>query len=341
MDKRDYSIDVSRGIACLLVVVGHVPTTPSFLHTWIYSFHMPLFFIISGIVLNTNDSVKEFIKKRVKTLLVPYFLLNISVWLIETISKLLLGFMFSSKIDYQRITDGLLGVLIGFRLTNYYYILWFVIALFFGVICARAIVQFLKDDRWIAICGVGLIVANAILWKYVKGMPFSIDMIPLARGVVLLGFTAKSILKQCEEKKACLWGFPLLALNAVIAVIASNYYGDVDLYNCQIGGIGFSLINSLIGSCAIILISKIITRNRWIEFLSANSLAFYAFQNKLVIPAFDKAVKLADRMILNNCLMEFEWVFACIGSITVLSIISIIINKVTPWMVGKHKTEKK
>ena len=71
MDKRDYSIDIARGIACLLVVVGHVPTTPSLLHTWIYSFHMPLFFIISGIVLNTNDSVKEFIKKRCKTLLVP------------------------------------------------------------------------------------------------------------------------------------------------------------------------------------------------------------------------------------------------------------------------------
>ena len=68
MYKRDYSIDIARGLACLLVVVGHVPTIPSFLHTWIYSFHMPLFFIISGIVLNSNDngffSIRVFILYR-------------------------------------------------------------------------------------------------------------------------------------------------------------------------------------------------------------------------------------------------------------------------------------
>lgn len=79
MDKRDYSIDIARGLACSLVVLWHVPTTPSFLHTWIYSFRMPLFFIISGIVLNTNYSFLVFLKKRVKSLVVPYFALNLCV----------------------------------------------------------------------------------------------------------------------------------------------------------------------------------------------------------------------------------------------------------------------
>lgn len=107
------------------------------------------------------------------------------------------------------------------------------------------------------------------------------------------------------------------------------------------GGIFLLIICSLLGSTGILLSAKIVGRNRFIEFFSANSLAFYAFQNKLVIPIFDKAVNLVDRMVLNNRLMKFEWIFTCIGSIVVLSIVSVIINRVAHWMVGKRAPEKK
>ena len=79
--KRDYSIDVARGIACLLVIIGHIHSTPALLHTWVYSFHMPLFFAISGMVMKNEEPLSVFVKKRVNGLLLPYINLSIIVFM--------------------------------------------------------------------------------------------------------------------------------------------------------------------------------------------------------------------------------------------------------------------
>lgn len=47
MKGRDETIDVLKGIAILLVVLGHIAAAPK-LTSVIYSFHMPLFIFISG-----------------------------------------------------------------------------------------------------------------------------------------------------------------------------------------------------------------------------------------------------------------------------------------------------
>lgn len=45
--ERDKSIDIARGLAIILVVVGHSGINQYFWNL-IYFFHMPLFFFISG-----------------------------------------------------------------------------------------------------------------------------------------------------------------------------------------------------------------------------------------------------------------------------------------------------
>ena len=64
MKEHDYSIDIARGIACLLVIIGHISSTPSQVNVWIYAFHMPLFFIISGLIINTKEPIDVFIKNE-------------------------------------------------------------------------------------------------------------------------------------------------------------------------------------------------------------------------------------------------------------------------------------
>lgn len=41
-------IDIAKGLAILLMIIGHELRPQSHLYVLIFSFHMPLFFILSG-----------------------------------------------------------------------------------------------------------------------------------------------------------------------------------------------------------------------------------------------------------------------------------------------------
>lgn len=71
--KRESVIDVARGLALVFMVVGHLGIK-SRLTQWIYSFHMPLFFFISGMTVQPTADFRTYIRKRIKRLYVPYLL---------------------------------------------------------------------------------------------------------------------------------------------------------------------------------------------------------------------------------------------------------------------------
>lgn len=43
-------LDIAKGIGILLMIFGHIDGG-GVVQTWIYSFHIPLFFIVSGIIV--------------------------------------------------------------------------------------------------------------------------------------------------------------------------------------------------------------------------------------------------------------------------------------------------
>ena len=77
-------IDVAKGIGIILVVFAHVNYTPEVL-VFIYSFHMPLFFLISGMLFDKNKypDFISFFKRRIKTLFIPYVIYEVIsiIWL--------------------------------------------------------------------------------------------------------------------------------------------------------------------------------------------------------------------------------------------------------------------
>ena len=76
--KRVDYLDVAKGIAILSVVVGHTFSAydpGSLMNKFIYSFHMPLFFLLSGYFYRQQEFKPALIKK-VKNLLVPYLVVN-------------------------------------------------------------------------------------------------------------------------------------------------------------------------------------------------------------------------------------------------------------------------
>lgn len=72
INNRIEWVDIAKGIGMILVIAGH--TFALEYSAPIYTFHMPLFFLISGLFIRTNEDIRTYIFKRAKALLL--------VWLI-------------------------------------------------------------------------------------------------------------------------------------------------------------------------------------------------------------------------------------------------------------------
>ena len=83
--KRIEALDIAKGIGIILVIIGHMVSSYPFM--WIYSFHMPLFFIISGICFKEEKypSFLRFIKKRIQTIAIPAVALYFIILTLQTI----------------------------------------------------------------------------------------------------------------------------------------------------------------------------------------------------------------------------------------------------------------
>lgn len=82
-EKRNLYLDNLRAIAIILVIIGHTPY-PTFSpapHKWVYAFHIPLFFFISGMALSfqnySKNTPKQILVKRFRRIYLPYSLWGI------------------------------------------------------------------------------------------------------------------------------------------------------------------------------------------------------------------------------------------------------------------------
>lgn len=95
-EKKDRQIVLLTVFAICLVVMGHCDITLDFkelwIFKWIYSFHMPLFFFISGYLLAlttpkaklSETSYGNFLKKKCIRLLIPFLFINSIIFIIKS-----------------------------------------------------------------------------------------------------------------------------------------------------------------------------------------------------------------------------------------------------------------
>lgn len=92
IEKRKYNyITIAKGIGIFLVIWAHILNRGP-VYNFIYAFHMPLFFFISGMLFKNDKytKIKDLLKSRFKSLIIPY--------LIYSIITLLLWGMIENKI---------------------------------------------------------------------------------------------------------------------------------------------------------------------------------------------------------------------------------------------------
>lgn len=151
--KRIESLDIAKGIGILIVVLGHVLRADDvFLKKFIFSFHMPLFFMLSGFVFNTeNKKGKGLIGSELKLLSsyivygLLYLLINIPIGVISKSFSLWEAFMGF----YQLIVLYGRGPL------------WFLTALMFAHMGCKILKKYF-DDNWAFIVSLALLLLSEI-----------------------------------------------------------------------------------------------------------------------------------------------------------------------------------
>lgn len=84
MKNRIEAIDLVKGMAIILVIFGHLTFDNEIQRTLVYSFHMPLFMILSGFCFH-GTHIRQAIKKSIKRYLLPAYatlLLDITLYFV-------------------------------------------------------------------------------------------------------------------------------------------------------------------------------------------------------------------------------------------------------------------
>ena len=111
--KRSDWIDIAKGLGVFLVFLGHLWYQSNFpiLNQMIYSFHIPMFFILSGYVIKRKqeETFKTFISKKFMRLLLPtiiYIILTLPLYFIlktptSALSAIKRIFFFNGLVAYN------------------------------------------------------------------------------------------------------------------------------------------------------------------------------------------------------------------------------------------------
>lgn len=74
-------IGIGKGLCIILMVIGH-SGCPQLLRDWLYTFHMPFFFFVSGYLFSDKslNSFFPFVKKKMRGLWLPFFKMECSIY---------------------------------------------------------------------------------------------------------------------------------------------------------------------------------------------------------------------------------------------------------------------
>lgn len=277
MKNRIEFYDIAKGILMCLVVLGHIITMnylgSAMLKSFIYTFHVPAFFIITGMLLRVSLTEEckflLFIKKRFKVLIVPYFLFEA----IAAISQMI--FLGTEYINIK-------GAIIG---TFFIYCnggaTWFLPTLFIAEVMYYGIMKI--DGK------IGMRVSLPIIvFLFVSSFffPKTHIFIVIARcflgvGFIWIGmFVMKRVLSKCVANK-CVCLIAWLGM-AIITIVVTVTNGKVGMNLCEFNNPVLYIIGSLSGT-SLILISSQFIHSKILQYIGINSLIIMGTHLNIII----------------------------------------------------------
>ncbi len=331
MKKRINWIDMLKGWGMILVMLAHAPL-PEELRKYIYSFHMPLFFFISGYLFTINkySNIREFIKSKFKSLIIPYFIFSIFNYLFWLVFR-----QFANN-NTDNILKPFIGSFIGIRGTEWTLCngtLWFVLALFISEMWLYIILKYLKNNNQnITIC---LVIFSLIGYLYTKfigiRLVWSIDVAFTSIVFLGSGYLIKkiNIIDKINNKYSIL----LLILNLIFGMSNTG----VNMFAGIYGNYIFFYIASFSGILANILLIKSIHNIKIFNYIGRNTFIYLALHQYVI---FSVLKRVSSKIISDTQsgleLMLVGIIFVIVTLILLYPVIYIT-NKYFPFAVGNNK----
>lgn len=245
-------IDNCKALGLLLVILGHGRLLPDSWQQFIYSFHMPLFFFLSGL-LYKYKSPQATLQHDVRRLLIPYLLINIICWIIQCGMLYMQGGL-SWNVCYSRF----IGIFVVACHTGAFPPVsgptWFIVTLFIAQILLS-----LKDSRtYRYMLAILSILSFLLLKKMSIDTWLPLDSALMAIPFIVIGIEAGFVKSVVVNKK---WSLSLLFICLLMTPLLFILNQENDLVDMAWSSFGNSLalfyINGLIGTLVLVVLSKI------------------------------------------------------------------------------------
>lgn len=339
--KRSRLIDTIKGAGIFLVILGHISYTPEALRLWLYSFHMPLFFICSGLTfsLGSNISFLSFLKAKVKSIVIPYFSLGTILWLLSNALLSVISLYQGRGTISWGVGYFFLSMLLGYRLHEYYFSMWFLCVLFFSVIIFYYIERMAKKRSLVyLITSVVCIFCQWCVFRYINGWYLSLDLVPTGIAFISLGRWFRLVDEKYNKAFRKAWLLPIAFLGSILTFYSNvKLAGVTDLYYCMIGDPVLFLAAAFFGSWFVIILLSNIGELKVIEYYGKNSLITYIFQGSFSIPIAAIVAGVAGKhfKLLSDPIIQ--WLMIIIITFGLSAMLIETINRLFPWMLGKSK----
>lgn len=314
--------DRAKAYLIFLVILGHVliVINPgydklyfSIIQSFIYTFHMPAFFILHGVLFNNEKwrkrPVKEFIFKRVYTLIIPYLFFEI------------IGIIWKWSLGSQDVLTGLHNMAtircnIGAD--------WFLPAMFMGSLLYLVYVKF-TNHIWCIV---------SVLFSFILPVFMSENQILiivgrglLAYGFIMIGHIGRAFF-QSKETKSILSIILALFITGIMAVISLKWGGN-DFYTCIINNPIFFAIGGSSGTYLFLGIARLFQckvlsyiGQHTLTIMGTHQLAIYSFSG-LILQLLGKNIISAFLLLAIIIVFDIPVVY--------------IVDRHLPFLVGKAK----
>ena len=315
MAKRLDYLDIAKGILIILVVIGHIwQSGPVF--NIIYAFHMPAFFLISGMLLRYTCSYKKpmrtFLKSRLFSFGIPFVFIEILGCLTDIIRH-------GVTLNWR----GYLFNTLTFNFNDHN--LWFLMDLFLIEIFFYILLRVFKKESHI-------ILAVCCLYVASRFMLSDIHYISTFRGVLYydlfftFGFFSLSFLNRFST--------PCFTASSFVVLLVGLILGRSNGNTLSLKGMAY-ILSGLCGSYIVIQAGKIPFPKRINQVLSKIG------RNTIIIFGTHHIIYTTIGVLLG--ITDFGTTPFIPGLIMLSGVVLIeiptiyIINRFAPWLAGKHR----